>query len=135
MKPNDVNEGTERHLLNTVYKPKLSRTLKSKFEVGNMVRISKYKHVFYKGYTPNWTTEIFKIRRVQQTNPITYLFVDLDGNPIKGTVYAEELQLVGDPRLYLVERILKTRGGRVFVKWLGFDSTHNSWIDENQVLD
>lgn len=135
MRPNDVDKATERYLLNTVYRPKIPRTLKPKFKVGDMVRISKYKHIFEKGYTPNWTSEIFKIRSVQQTNPITYLLIDLTGNLIEGTVYAEELQLVADPRLYLVEKILKTRDDQVFVKWLGFNSTHNSWIDKSQVLD
>lgn len=135
MKPNDVNKSVERHLLKTVYTPRISLKAKPKFKVGDHVRMSKYKHVFSKGYTPNWTTEIFKIRRVQQTNPITYLLVDIKGRDVLGTIYKEELQLVGDPKLYLVEKILKKRGDQVFVKWLGFDSSENSWIDAKNVLD
>ena len=46
---------------------------KPKFEIGDKVRISKYKRkVFDKGYTPNWTEEVFTIDKIQYTNPITY---------------------------------------------------------------
>lgn len=107
---------------------------KPKFKINDFVRISKYKHVFAKGYTPNWTTEIFKIKRVQQTNPVTYLLIDLEGCDIKGSVYAEELQLVKDPNLYLVEKILRQKSDKVFVKWLGLDASQNSWIDKNDIL-
>lgn len=134
MKPNDVNKGVEKYLLNTVYRPKLFRKLKSKFNVGDFVRLSKYKHVFEKGYTPNWTTEIFKIRRVQQTNPITYLLIDLEGRNINGTVYAEELQIVANPKFYLIEKIMRTKGNKAYVKWLGLDSNHNEWIHKSQIL-
>lgn len=138
MKPNDVTYGDEHYLLSTVYRLNVLPTplkKKTKFKLGDFVRISKYKHVFSKGYTPNWTTEIFKIRRVQQTNPPTYLLVDLNGTDIQGSFYKEELQLVGDPKLYLVEEIIKEKGNKVLVKWLGFDSSHNSWIDKSKVLD
>lgn len=134
-KPNDVNPSNEHAILRYAYN---NRTVvikrKPRFKVGDQVRMSKYKKVFYKGYTPNWTTEIFKIKKVQPTNPITYLLIDSDGHDIKGTVYEEELQLVKQPGLYLVEKILKKRGSKVFVKWLGFDDQHNSWVDEKDVL-
>ena len=45
---------------------------KSKFKVGDKVRISKYKRkTFDKGYTPNWTEEIFLVKKIQSTNTIT----------------------------------------------------------------
>ena len=66
---------------------------KPKFEIGDKVRISKYKRsVFDKGYTPNWTEEIFVIDRVIPTRPITYSIVDLVGETIEGTFYEQELQ-------------------------------------------
>lgn len=133
MKPNEVNEGNERYLLHTVYNYSTMKR-RPKFKLGDMVRISKYKHIFEKGYTPNWTTEIFKINRIQNTDPITYLLVDLKGNEIKGTVYQEELQLVQHPNVYLVEKFIRTKGNKVYVKWLGFDNSHNSWVDKNDVL-
>lgn len=138
MKPNDVKYTDESYLLDTVYRLNEQSKIpkkKSKFKLGDFVRISKYKHVFSKGYTPNWTTEVFKIRKVQQTNPQTYLLIDSKGDIIQGSFYKEELQKVGDPNLYLVERIIKKDGDKVFVKWLGFDSSQNSWIHENKVLN
>ena len=46
---------------------------KPAFAVGNRVRISKYKRkTFDKGYTPNWTEEVFTIDKIQMTHPITY---------------------------------------------------------------
>lgn len=134
MKPIEVNDSNEQRLLNTVYNYKTNVPWKIKFNVGDYVRLSKYKHVFEKGYTPNWTTEIFRIRKILYTDPITYLLVDFEGKEIEGGVYAEELQLVKQPDVYLVEKILKRRNNQVFVKWLGFDSKFNSWVDKNDVL-
>ena len=66
---------------------------KSKFAIGDKVRISKYKRkVFDKGYTPNWTEEIFVINKVLPTKPVTYSIVDLMGEAIKGSFYEQELQ-------------------------------------------
>ena len=62
------------------------------FKVGDRVRIYKYKPKFEKGNTPNWTDEIFIIDGVRQTNPITYKIKDLNGEPILGSYYTEELQ-------------------------------------------
>lgn len=136
MKPNDVKKNNEKNLLTTVYNRSwfIKPITKPKFQVGDTVRLSKYKHIFEKGYTPNWTTEEFKIKEIQYTNPITYKLIDLNDVDVKGSVYTEELQLVKNPGLYLVERILKRDGDRVFVKWLGFDNSHNSWIYEHKML-
>ena len=66
---------------------------KPKFAVGDKVRISKYKRkVFDKGYTPNWTEEIFVIDKILPTKPVTYSIVDLTGEEIKGSFYEQELQ-------------------------------------------
>lgn len=135
MKPNDVTRNDEHILLNTVYKPFRTVPSKSKFNVGDLVRMSKYKHIFEKGYTPNWTAEVFKIRKVQKTDPITYLLNDLSDNPINGCLYQEELQLAKYSNLYLVEKILRKKGDKLYIKWLGLDSTHNSWIKKSSMLE
>jgi len=85
--------------------------------------------VFEKGYTPNWTTEIFQIKRIQYTNPITYILKGYQGNDIKGGFYEYELMKTKFPDTYLVEKVIRRRNGRAFVKLLGFSSEHNSWID------
>jgi Integrase core domain len=133
MKPNQVNKSNEKLLLKTVYnRIKIFKT--GKFKVGDFVRISKYKSIFAKGYEPNWTTEIFKISKVQITNPVTYLLQDYRGDGIAGGFYEFELQKVHSPNAYLVEKIIQRRGNQVYVKWLGFDSGHNSWINKKDLL-
>lgn len=72
------------------------RSSSYEYSIGTFVRISKYKGTFRKGYTPNFTTEIFKIiRKSSSTNPkknrVLYTLTDVDGNIIKGRFYAEEL--------------------------------------------
>ena len=75
--------------LNTYPAPKHKRP---KFKVGDRVRISKYKTLFEKGYTPNWTTEVFEINNVFLTTPTTYKIKDVNGEVIEGTFYELELQ-------------------------------------------
>lgn len=104
-----------------------------RFSVGDKVRISVYKGVFTKGYLPNWSTEVFTIIKVNKTAPPTYLLEDYTGSPISGGFYAEEICKTVYPNDYLVERVIRTKGRRAFVKWLGFDSTHNSWLDKNDL--
>ena len=58
-----------------------------KFKVGDHVRISKYKNIFAKGYTPNWSEEVFVIKKVKNTVPWTYVINDLNDEEIIGTFY------------------------------------------------
>lgn len=134
MKPKAVTKQNEKSLLRNVYRRfHVTRTQKIKFKIGDKVRISKYKHVFEKGYTPNWTTEIFTITKVQNTHPVTYKLIDYQNNPIEGGFYQEELSTVKYPDIYLVEKVLRRSGEKVLVKWLGFDNSHNSWIAKSDL--
>lgn len=133
MRPSDVTPYNAKHLLSTVYNH-VKIIAPNKFKLGDLVRVSKFKTIFEKGYTPNWTTEIFKINKVQQTNPITYLLEDFQGNPIVGGFYEYELLKATYPDVFLVEKILRRKNDMVLVKWLGFDDKHNSWIKKSNVL-
>lgn len=134
MKPIDVTAANENKILRAVYKPlRVQEKQKKKFKVGDKVRISKYKHVFEKGYTPNWTTEIFTISEIKNTIPLTYKLMDYQEQPIEGGFYMEELSKVKYPDIYLVEKVLRTRGNELYVKWLGFDNSHNSWINKSEM--
>lgn len=121
----------QRYINNSLCKKVLTR---KRFGVGDFVRISKYKGCFEKGFTPNWSTEIFKITKVQHTNPTTYLLEDAKSRPILGAFYSQEIQKTAHPEVYLVEKVLKSKGNRVYVKWLGLPSTENSWIDKTNRL-
>ena len=63
-----------------------------KFKVGDRVRISKYKNISAKGRTPNWSGEVFVIKKVKNAVPWTYVINDLNGKEITGTFYEKELQ-------------------------------------------
>ena len=80
---------------------------KAKFSIGDSVRISKYKRkVFDKGYTPNWTEEIFVIDKVLPTKPVTYSIVDLTGEEIKGSFYGQELQKAKQ-QTFRIEKVIR----------------------------
>ncbi|KYQ51997.1 hypothetical protein ALC60_08893 [Trachymyrmex zeteki] len=133
MRPIDVTSAIADRLLITVYNH-IKIAAPARFKVGDSVCVSKFKTIFKKGYTSNWTTEVFKIIKVQQTNPVTYLLEDTRGKPIVGGFYEYELHRVANPDMYLVEKVLREKGNEVYVKWLGFDNSHNSWIHKDNVL-
>jgi len=132
--PNKVSIKDEKRLLQTVYRPRVW-TKKTKFQAGDIVRVSKYKALFSKSYYPSWTTELFKISDVFRTWPETYQLIDLNDEPIRGTFYKEELAKTQFPDTYLVEKILKRDKAkkRVYIKWLGFDKP--TWEKEENILD
>ena len=105
----------------------------SKFKVGDHVRISKYKNIFPKGYTPNWSEEVFVIRKVKNTIPWTYVINDLNGDEIIGTFYEKELQKTNQQE-FRIEKVIKKEGDKLYVKWKGYDSSFNSWIDKKDLI-
>ena len=72
-----------------------------KFIVDDHVRISKYKNIFVKGYTPNWSEEIFVVKRIKNTVPWTYVISDLNGEGIVGSFYEKELQETDEKKIEL----------------------------------
>ena len=62
-----------------------------KFKVGDHLRVSKYKNIFAKWYTPNWSEEVFIITKIKNTVPCTYVINDLNGEEITGSFYEKEL--------------------------------------------
>ena len=94
-------------LLNTM---KIQIKKNPKFKVGDYVRISKYKNIFAKGYSPNWSEEIFVIKKIKNTVPWTYVINDLNGEEIIGSFYEKELQKLIKKNLeqkkYLKEKVI-----------------------------
>ena len=64
----------------------------ARYNVGNRVRISKFKNIFAKGYTPNWSREIFIVNKINDTVPYTYNLKDLNEEEMIGSFYDRELQ-------------------------------------------
>ena len=105
----------------------------SKFKVGDHVRISKYKNIFAKGYAPNWSEEVFVVSKIKNTVPWTYVISDLNGEEITGSFYEKELQKTNQKE-FRIEKVLKRKGDKLYVKWKGYDSRLNSWIDKEDLI-
>jgi hypothetical protein len=132
MKPKDVTKKHEQAILARVNIKQ--RKLVPKYKVNDLVRISKHKTVFKKGYLPNWTNEVFKVLLVNRTTPITYTLQDMKGNVLLGGFYESELNRSKTGDVYLVEKVLKRRGNKALVRWLGFDKREDNWIDIKNLL-
>ena len=104
-----------------------------KFKIGDHVRISKYKNIFAKGYTPNWSEEIFIINKINNTIPWTYAISDRNGKDITGSFYEKELQS-NNQQKYRIEKIIKRKGNKLYVKWKGYNNSFNSWINKKDIL-
>ena len=105
----------------------------SKFKVGDHVRTSKYKNIFAKGYTPNWSEEDSVIKKVKNTVPWTHVINDLNGEEIIGIFYKREQQKT-NPQELRIEKVMKRKGDKLYVKWKGYDSSLNSWIDKKDLI-
>ena len=123
MKPIDVNDNTYINI------DKETNNKDPKFKVGDRVRTSKYKNIFAKGYTPNLSEEVFVIKKVKNTVPWTYVINDLSDDEITGTFYKKELQKTSQEE-FRIEKIIKRKGDKMYVKWKGYDNLFNSWIDK-----
>ena len=104
-----------------------------KFKVGDHVRISKYKNIFAKRYTPNWSEEVFVISKIKKTVPQTYVINDFNGEEIIGTFYEKELQKTNQKE-FRIEKVIKRKGDKLYVKWKGYDNSFNSWIDKKDLV-
>ena len=78
------------------------------FKVGDHVRISKFTNLFAKGYTPNWSEEIFNVKKINNTVPWTYVISDLNGEEIVGRFYEKELQKTNQKE-FRIEKKLKEK--------------------------
>ena len=103
-----------------------------KFKFGDHVRIFKYKNIFAKGYIPNWSEEIFIIKKIKNTVPWTYVINDLNGEEIIGAFYENELGT--NQQEFRIEKVIKRKGDKLYVKWKGYDNSFNSWIDKKDIL-
>ena len=104
-----------------------------KFKIGDHVRISKYKNIFAKGYMPNWSEEIFIIKKIKNTVPWTYVINDLNGAEIIRTFYENELKKTNQKE-FRMEKVLKQKGDKLYVKWKGYDNSFNSWTDKKDIV-
>ena len=86
-KLDDIVTGYNNTYHRTIEMKSINVTDNTYIKVGDHVRISKYKNIFPKGYTPNWSEEIFVIKEIKNTVPWTYVTNDLNGGESTGTFY------------------------------------------------
>ena len=119
MKPVDVKSNTY------IDSSKETNDKNPKFKIGDNARISKYKNVFSKGYTPNCSEEVFMIKKVKNTVLWIYIISDLNGEEIVGTFYDNELEKTSQKE-FRIEKVLERKDNKLYVKWKGCDDSFNS---------
>ena len=117
-----------------------SNKVSSDLTIGQYVRIAdEHRNSIYRrGYKVQNTIEIFKVRHVDiSQNPTVYFLEDLNGDPITGVFYREELTPTQLPEYFQLDILKsKTVGGRkkYFVRWIGYPENFNSWVDQDQMV-
>jgi hypothetical protein len=139
MRPNEITYKNANALREKLYKEdEMKKPLRIKYKLGDIVRITKDKGQFTKGYYPNFTDELFKIAQVKRTNPPSYRITDLRGEEIKGIFYTQELVRTSEETAHRAE-VLKTRVRKGvkehLVRWIGYPDTHNSWIKDSDLVN
>ena len=141
MAPDQVRERDEARPWTRIYgdgDTYLKRQRRPDLPPGTMVRLSKAKRVFDKGYMPNWTKEHFQVSAAKQARKGTkrpvYKVEDFDGEEVKGSWYPEEMQAISHNQCR-IEKVLRRRtrpDGRKekLVRWEGWPEKFNSWIGE-----
>ena len=96
-----------------------------KFKVGDHVRISKYRNIFAKGYNPNWSEKVLVIKKLK---------IQFHGHMLlMKKKHEKELQKTNQ-QIFRIEKIIKRKGYKLYVKWKEYDNSFNSWIDKNSWL-
>lgn len=142
-KPVDINEMNARAVFLELYGSPTTwfkHLKKPKFNVGDTVRITRAKGAFEKGYEETFTREVYIVSSVLNTNPREYKLKSLKDELIEGRFYEKEMIKVkmGVDDLYQIEKVLKERTikgvKQLFVKWKGWDKSHNQWISAGGVV-
>lgn len=137
MAPREVTMGNASIVWDNLYGTKMAQPHATpRFRPGDKVRLIKKHRTFKKSYLPGWTEEIFVITRVTPGHVTTYKVSEWDGTPIKGTFYDQDLQKVhvDDRDTFRVEKIVKTQGSQVLMRWKGWPAKYDSWINKKDLV-
>ena len=126
-------KANEKTVWMNLFGNEIHKAIKPKFSIGDKVRITKKKNIFEKGYTPRWTEEIFTISTIQYTDPPTYKITDANDEEIQGSFYEQELQK-STQEIFRIENVIRKRGNKSLVKWLGYPDSFNSWVDNDALI-
>ena len=133
--PNNVTKANEKQIWSLIYGDMKSTQSPFKFEIGDIVRILSTRAIFRKSYETRWSRELFRIKNRLRKERQIYHIEDFNGEMIKGSFYAEELQKVRkDDEVFIVEKVLGTRRRKgkqeYLVRWAGWPSSFDSWVDD-----
>ena len=138
MTPNEVNSRNAEKVWLRMYVRPTSVKPKPRYAVGDVVRIPSQDKLFRKGYLGAWKEKLYTVSKVLNTVPWTYEISDINGDPYKGGWYEEELTPAVDTGEYILENVVgykTTKGKRyVKVKWLGYDSSYNTWEPREAII-
>ncbi len=138
MRPADVKRKHETQLWLRMYGSHQTVMARKSKEPLSVVRMTKKKGDFEKGYAPNWTEEQFQVTHEVPAERRVYKVKDLAGEHISGCFYKEELQNVDNSEYkYLVESIIGHRGTaknrESLVKWKGWPHKFNTWLPDKDL--
>ena len=143
--PASITKENEMEVYEQVYEKIVNKAaaqpLRYEFELGDMVRLTRARTPFHRGYKESWTQEIFVIWNRIPSRPVRYRVKDLLGEEVRGSFYSSELQKVNlsDPNSvkYTIDRILsyKTVNGTKFAKirWYGLPPKFDSFIKKSEI--
>ena len=134
MKPIDVNKTNKKHI-KMIYNYDITNK-KPKYKINDVVRISLKRRELFDKPTGNikWSEELFRIYKINKSNVITYQIKDMNDEIIRGQFYEKELQLSKNTTgEYIIEKILKTKGNQMYVKWRGYSNNFNSWVNKYDI--
>ena len=108
-----------------------SNVTKPKFKTGDHVRSSKYKNIFAKGFTQNWSEDVFVVSKIKDKVPWTYVITDLNGEIFyeKKIFFCKKT----NQKEFRLENVLKRKGDTLYVRWKVYDNSFNSWIDKSNL--
>ena len=91
------------------------------------------QHTHWSRYAPNWSEEVFVVSEIKNKVRWTYVVSDLSGEEITGSFYEKELQKTSQEK-FRIEKVLKRKGDKLYVKWKRYDNHFNSWITKNDLI-
>ena len=132
MRPVDASKKeNESEVWENLFRDEEHAKKSNKFKVGDSVRISRIKGIFEHGFLPNWSKQIYKIHKINNSIPVTYILKDLQGEIIVGSFYIEELQKTSQ-EVYRIEKVLRKKKingiDHGLVKWIGYSDKFNEWL-------
>ena len=102
------------------------------FKIGDIVRISKYKNIFAKGYILNWSEKVFVIKKIKNAGPWIFVFNDLNDEENVRTFYEKILEKASQKEIR-IEKVIQKKDDKLYVQWKGYNNSFNSWINKKDI--